>query len=385
MNSIPTYWSAWTGGEVDVIIVDWGLDGANGERTQTRSFIGVRPKFWDTNYKDRKFARGLFLNAGCGSYDATMSNTLFGVGIASYAGWTDSQPVSPWAYNRLLLRMARGRNLQQAVDDLPQHLKGGVFNGNPYMLKIAGDPDITLNATPTTAGSITITTPRPGQTVTTRVLQYAGSISPWPAGSYASVEINGVPSPLTVNSNGNFHGSTVCRAGSNVLRVHAVTPTGEDVEEVRFTGSFPSQALWTELSWNTDGTDVDLHLNPISGSAQGLTECYWYNKVTSWGAALDVDDVDGFGPEHITATSLPSGRYELYVHYFSAHGVTAATTPYVWVETTSGNPMSFMCPRPLPEYGIWRVAYVDYPEGRITPINELTTRARSEFPVKPGR
>jgi len=88
-------------------------------------------------------------------------------------------------------------------------------------------------------------------------------------------------------------------------------------------------ALYTQLRWNTNLTDVDLHLLPPNSNISSLwsnNDCFYANKHTSWGAYLDVDDINGYGPEHITIPTTPaSGKYTLYVHYYSSHGVSSVT------------------------------------------------------------
>lgn len=101
-------------------------------------------------------------------------------------------------------------------------------------------------------------------------------------------------------------------------------------------------ALHIELVWNTpgdarpgdgEGTDLDLHLlhpNAVSWNDSDW-DCHYANPSPDWGRqgrgaddpSLDVDDVDGEGPEHITigvveSTADIGGPYRLGVQYFSA-------------------------------------------------------------------
>jgi hypothetical protein len=88
--------------------------------------------------------------------------------------------------------------------------------------------------------------------------------------------------------------------------------------------------LRVELSWNTNATDVDLHM--IRG-----TDCYYGNRRpdTTLGDEsrqrwLDTDDTDGEGPENIRV-DVPEvdEEYRVGVHYYSAHSNTASTTAIV--------------------------------------------------------
>jgi hypothetical protein len=83
--------------------------------------------------------------------------------------------------------------------------------------------------------------------------------------------------------------------------------------------NWPAQELLVVTSWNTDRTDVDSHLWVTDGTGQ--EDHIWYARKNGRNAQLDVDDVDGFGPE--TITSLP-GRtgltYDFRIHYYSDRG-----------------------------------------------------------------
>ncbi|EOR93098.1 periplasmic copper-binding protein [Arcticibacter svalbardensis MN12-7] len=66
------------------------------------------------------------------------------------------------------------------------------------------------------------------------------------------------------------------------------------------------------LSWNTDNTDIDLHVVDPNGE-----EIYYHHPTSQSGGYLDRDDVDGFGPENIYWTeNIPDGTYSVSVVYF---------------------------------------------------------------------
>lgn len=66
------------------------------------------------------------------------------------------------------------------------------------------------------------------------------------------------------------------------------------------------------LTWDNTA-DLDLHVFDPSGE-----EIYWSNDVSASGGTLDVDDIDGFGPENIywPTGGSPTGSYEVYVHHY---------------------------------------------------------------------
>lgn len=81
-----------------------------------------------------------------------------------------------------------------------------------------------------------------------------------------------------------------------------------------------SSDIRVTLTW-TGGeyTDVDLHLIDPNGE-----RCYYGHSVTTIGAELDVDDVDGYGPENIVlepGEAIP-GTYYVEVNYYSDEGWT---------------------------------------------------------------
>src|SRR5688572_8015448 len=77
-----------------------------------------------------------------------------------------------------------------------------------------------------------------------------------------------------------------------------------------------ANAISVILRWDRDFTDVDLHLVRPGGSAFTLdSDCFWASKAPDWGTTgsqadnpfLDVDDIDGFGPETINLRQTGPG------------------------------------------------------------------------------
>jgi hypothetical protein len=102
----------------------------------------------------------------------------------------------------------------------------------------------------------------------------------------------------------------------------------------------PSEAIHLQLVWDAPETDVDLHMireNPPGtfNYANQQDDCYYANCKPStpgpiWdnnsaahqggNPVLDVDDVEGYGPENSNVNAPLPGRYKALVHYFSDHG-----------------------------------------------------------------
>jgi len=66
------------------------------------------------------------------------------------------------------------------------------------------------------------------------------------------------------------------------------------------------------LTWDNIA-DLDLHVIDPNGE-----DIYFYHDYSISGGKLDVDDIDGYGPENIywPNNEAPSGNYEVYVHHY---------------------------------------------------------------------
>ena len=75
-----------------------------------------------------------------------------------------------------------------------------------------------------------------------------------------------------------------------------------------------SADLLVTMMWNTDQTDVDLHVVEPSGE-----ECFYSHPKTRSGAVLTQDIRNGFGPEMYHVRKAPAGNYDIYAKYFNAN------------------------------------------------------------------
>ncbi|RKZ75616.1 MAG: hypothetical protein DRR19_29215 [Candidatus Parabeggiatoa sp. nov. 1] len=74
------------------------------------------------------------------------------------------------------------------------------------------------------------------------------------------------------------------------------------------------------LTWNTDGTDVDMHVIEPSGE-----ECYYQHRDTRSGGHLTQDVTQGYGPEMYTLPNAKPGVYRIKAKYFAADSNRAST------------------------------------------------------------
>jgi hypothetical protein len=125
------------------------------------------------------------------------------------------------------------------------------------------------------------------------------------------------------------------------LWIHYTGATGPATLAIPVTGEVgvpppTANAISAILTWDKDFTDVDLHLVRPGGSAFTLdSDCFWASKAPDWGTVgsqadnpfLDLDDIDGFGPETINLREAGPGTYGVFAHYYADRrlGATSAT------------------------------------------------------------
>jgi len=194
------------------------------------------------------------------------------------------------------------------------------------------------------------TTLTSGATVTSRVLSISGTVHN-PGGATASsfegiayIVVNSDTFDLALSySTGNewtFDHSVAIISGRNVIVILVFDLDNKLIEkspDFIVNGNFPAYPLRVQLTWDTDGTDVDLHVYYYS-STTATTPSYhtWYSAMTQndysdglYGipnAYLDFDDTDGYGPENFTLEQLPaSGLFKAFLRYYSGYANTTAT------------------------------------------------------------
>lgn len=159
------------------------------------------------------------------------------------------------------------------------------------------------------------------------------------------------------------------------------------------TVSMLGHGLRVELSWNTDNTDVDLHMS-TERQPRWFTpsDCYYASRTPEGSAEsspqarwLDVDDVDGRGPENIRV-DVPNtdGEYTVGVHYFSSHGQSGATSARVVVYCGEQRAAEFV--HALhgdrgQQNDFWRVAAVRFDGSgscQVRPINQIVPRSHAD-------
>ena len=143
-----------------------------------------------------------------------------------------------------------------------------------------------------------------------------GSIAHAQKGAPAKLIVNGVAMPLAFDEGGLFERPYSFGAGSNSVEVRS--PTGKQRRRVQFYDAYagkPQARLRVVLSWDSDGTDLDLHV-----VAQDGVHVFYGNRVGDNGGALDVDVTTGYGPEIYASPAPPKGVYHLFVNFYGSGG-----------------------------------------------------------------
>ena len=138
------------------------------------------------------------------------------------------------------------------------------------------------------------------------------------------------------------------------------------------------------LNWDVDGgSDVDFHF--VRNSP--CNDCYYANMTPDWGVAgditddpfLDIDDLQGPGPENINVDELSDGTYRIWVHYYSdtgsggSGGGGSSTAANATVDVYIGGTLaaSYGPQRLNGTSDSWDVATLDWPSGTLTPLNRM--------------
>ena len=85
--------------------------------------------------------------------------------------------------------------------------------------------------------------------------------------------------------------------------------------------------IW--LGWDTDHTDLDLHVHEPSGN-----EVYFGNRRSSIGGDLSRDFTQGYGPEVYLLKTPVEGDYAVKTKYYASHqdsALTGATSAVIWI------------------------------------------------------
>ena len=148
--------------------------------------------------------------------------------------------------------------------------------------------------------------------------------------------------------------------------VGANTPLNFNLSEL-----LARDALRLVLSWGGQPRDLDSHLWLPLESPYHVFFQRQGNLSTCPSAILDVDDIDGFGPEAITISQrFGRGTYLYAIHNFSGESDLSTSQARVQVFDSTGLIRTINVPA-AGSGRFWKVLTIDAQTGRINVINEL--------------
>lgn len=160
---------------------------------------------------------------------------------------------------------------------------------------------------------ITIIDPQNGATLYGESCDLRGYITNF-EGESATLALNGWEYNILVDEFGDFRYTIPLIEGENTFFIRATnqagnTGTTEDYHVYRG----QSGELRIELTWNTDNTDLNLHIwDPDEN------HCYYNDPDAIPNGSLSPDN-DGYGPETFVQYPVSSGIYTVKVHFFEGY------------------------------------------------------------------
>ena len=134
--------------------------------------------------------------------------------------------------------------------------------------------------------------------------------------------------------------------------------------------AIPADEIHVELSWNTGGADIDLHLSQDDIELfSDPGDCNFCNPSPDWGESgseddprLDLDDRSGYGPENINIEIPVEDTYQVRVHYFDEQGddlVTATVRIYTY------GLLQEELSQVMERDEVWEVGQINWPDGTV--------------------
>lgn len=143
--------------------------------------------------------------------------------------------------------------------------------------------------------------------------------------------VNGNALPLQTDEQGRFARPYAFGPGSNGIELRS--PEGKTLQRVQFydANSTKTRAqVRIILAWDDPQAELDLHvLTPDGGHA------FFASPLLANGGGLDVDSVDGAGPEMFSIAAPLPGTYRVYVNYWGNFGASG----YHFDESTRQKPV----------------------------------------------
>ncbi|MCS6798664.1 MAG: hypothetical protein NZ898_09050 [Myxococcota bacterium] len=181
-------------------------------------------------------------------------------------------------------------------------------------------------------------------------------------------------------------------AGEYLLELTVTDDAGNEARCTVPVRALVTEGIRIEMFWDRPRTDMDLHLLRPGARAwfDDLDDCYYANCVGGglpWGGPgtaddprLDIDDVDGFGPENINIDRPAPGTYRVGVHAFRDDGVVNRVTVRVYCGRPDGTPERTFGPVSLGggagDRPLWKVADVQIGAAGGCTVTDLSRGGR---------
>lgn len=350
-------------------------------------FYMFSEKFVESIYSSNSFPNSLIYLVACQSFKDTkqLAMAYQNKGAGVIIGWDETNCLGQSTGKLLFDILLGGSTVGEAFDALPAEAKldkCAVAAGANLVYYPSSGKDIYL--VDKIEAEVVVTSHTDGQVCDNRVQALSGYVTGMQEITSGTFEVNGIATNLVKVSYTEFSQPFLITDGDNTIKINC-NGTDENglsvfaTKELHLTGDIAPLDIFTELRWNTDYSDVDFHLLPPGADISALwtgEDCYYSNMVTGWGGYLDIDDVEGYGPEHITVPSVTiTGEYRLFIHFYDEDGA-GTTQAYVDVSAQNG-PLSSFGPYTLTDDGgdnagdVWEVCKIEFPGGQITPVNQF--------------
>jgi hypothetical protein len=103
------------------------------------------------------------------------------------------------------------------------------------------------------------------------------------------------------------------RVNTGQLSSHAPEYAAARIDSLAKQTPIETADLVVTMMWNTDRTDVDLHIVEPTGE-----ECYYDHPQTRIGGKITRDVTEGYGPEMYTLPKAKHGNYKILANYFGS-------------------------------------------------------------------
>ncbi len=123
--------------------------------------------------------------------------------------------------------------------------------------------------------------------------------------------VNGIDMPLYTDAQGRFVKPWAFGPGSNSVEIVDPGGTRRRLQFYENHAEKTHSKLRVVLGWDDPRAEVDLHILTPDGE-----HAFWAQPLLKRGGGLDVDSVDGGGPEIFSTATPLSGNYLVYVNYW---------------------------------------------------------------------